>query len=492
MTDKNPTKRTDALRQIVPELAERLSANPPLAALASHSDDVKPNDIFIAQKGALPYCEKARAAGAAFALSREAPPKTLKAFCVHVPDIDERLTKLLDAFYPEMPQTRVAVTGSNGKSSIVHFLGQIWARNHLSFATLGTLGFFINGKQEDAQSLTTPNRIATRKYLHRAAREGVTHIALEASSHALAQGRLEGLCATHTAFTNLSRDHLDYHHSLDAYFEAKTRLFSPSVIAPDAKVVINRYDPWGEKLFARLRSQSPKLDLFSLGGSSGDLLIRALKASPQGQYLSFALKGRGHEITLPLIGDFQVSNALQALSLALLCGADSTSAIGALSELKPVPGRMEYVATHPKGGGIFVDYAHGPAALERVLRALRAHSTRPITLVFGAGGDRDQGKRKEMADVAARHAQKVYVTDDNPRYEPPEAIRRELLRRLPGAFAIADRREAIAHAILKLENNANLLVAGRGHETYQTYRDQKRPFHDPSVIRQIIRGSGLT
>ncbi len=403
-----------------------------------------------------------------------------------VPDQNprRRYAKMVGRFYQPQPEHVVAVTGTNGKSSVTEFVRQIWQSCDQPAASFGTLGLVAPGKIEGG-SLTTPAPVDLHNTLATLAKEGVDHVAVEASSHGLDQFRLDGAYINVAAFTNLSRDHLDYHATMKEYFAAKLRLFT-EVLDREGVAVINADDDMAEALTIALVKR--RIEFLNYGRSANDLVLKNTVALPDGQRLSLDVLGRDVELTLPLIGDFQCMNALCALGVVLAGGVDQEKAVAALEHLHGVRGRLELAARRASGAGVYVDYAHTPDALEHVLDALRPHTEKKLKVVFGCGGDRDQGKRPEMGAVAARLADDVIVTDDNPRGEDAGAIRRKILATCPGAMEIADRKEAIEAAIASLSAGDLLVIAGKGHEQGQVVGSTVLPFDDVEVAKLAVGG----
>lgn len=374
-------------------------------------------------------------------------------------------------FFGDQPATLVAVTGTNGKTSVASFARQIWTAMGLSAINIGTTG--VEGAWEMPLAHTTPDSVTLQRLLAQAAAEGVTHAAMEASSHGLDQRRLEGVRLAAAGFTNLTQDHLDYHPSMEAYFQAKAGLFT-RLLPPDGVAVINTDDAYG----ARLAGQVPQSVVRVGSGPDCDLRLLAQRFSAHGQVLRFALNGRVQQVDLGLVGGFQAANALVALGLVIATGADPIEAGQAMAHLKGVRGRMQLAATRANGAPVFVDYAHTPAAVETALKALRPHVMGRLIIVLGAGGDRDRGKRPLMGAAAAENADVVFVTDDNPRSENPAVIRAEILKACPEATEVGDRAEAILRAVDALQPGDALLIAGKGHETGQTVAGVVYPFDD--------------
>ncbi len=390
------------------------------------------------------------------------------------PSPRERLAKIAAELAGPMPDTLVAVTGTNGKTSTVDFLRQILSLSGREAASLGTLGVVAKGV-DAADSLTTPDPVTLANTLSMLAAKGVTHAALEASSHGIAQSRLDGLHFAAAGMTNLTRDHLDYHGSLKAYRAAKLRLFDK--LLPAGAPAVAMADMEKETLHA-LRGIAVRrgLDLRLVG-------VAGVRTLPAGQEVEVNISGSRRRVLLNLPGRFQADNALLAAALA--------ESVGVLDALHKVPwligvrGRLECAAVLDNGAAAYVDYAHSPDAIERVLMALRPHAAGKLVIVFGAGGDRDRGKRPLMGAAATGLADKVIVTDDNPRSEAPAAIRKEILAASPGAIEIGDRREAIAAGLEMLGPNDVLVVAGKGHEQGQIIGDAVVPFDDATVIRSL-------
>jgi UDP-N-acetylmuramoyl-L-alanyl-D-glutamate--2,6-diaminopimelate ligase len=393
-----------------------------------------------------------------------------------------RLALMVAAFYGDQPRHIAAVTGTNGKTSVVSFTRQIWTRLGYPAASLGTLGIEASHYCETL-SLTTPDPVALIQGIAKLADRGVSHLAIEASSHGLEQYRIDGVRVTSAAFTNLSRDHLDYHGSMDLYFAAKARLLS-EVMALGGVAVLNADIPEYDRLESMCRSRGHKTLSYGQAGRDLRLLDRRLDA--EGQDLSIRVLGTHHRIRLPLVGSFQAMNALAALGLVLAEGGDPAAATEALESLEGVRGRLERVARHPSGAGIYVDYAHTPDALDAVLATLRPHTQSRLICVFGCGGDRDPGKRPTMGAIVARSADVGIVTDDNPRTEDASAIRREVLAACPTCREIGDRARAIEVAIAELGPGDTLVIAGKGHEQGQIVGDRVIPFDDATVARAAV------
>ena len=399
-----------------------------------------------------------------------------------------QFARMAAAFYGKQPATIAAVTGTNGKTSTANFARQIWEKLGKSAASLGTLGITGPGPgMEQYGALTTPDPVALHASLAELAEAGITHLAMEASSHGLDQHRLDGVQVTAAGFTNLSRDHLDYHGTMEAYLEAKARLFD-EILAPRGTAVLNADTPECEALAARAEAAGRRVMRYGAKGT--DLRLDALVPQPRGLKLKLTVRGRSFDVTLPLAGAFQAANALCALGLVLADGADPDAAIGALETLVGVRGRLELVARHPNGAAVYVDYAHTPDALETVLMALRPHTRGRLVAVFGCGGDRDPGKRPVMGATVARLADLPIVTDDNPRNEDPATIRAAVMAACPGAEEIGDRAEAIRTAVAGLAPDDVLVIAGKGHETGQIVGEDVHPFDDSEHVRAAAKDLG--
>ena len=377
-------------------------------------------------------------------------------------------------WFGAQPAAMVAVTGTNGKTSVASFTRQIWAQLGHEAANIGTTG--IEGAFSAPLAHTTPDPITLHRLLAEMAQAGVTHAAMEASSHGLDQRRLDGVRLEAAAFTNLSQDHLDYHLTMETYLAAKAQLFD-RVLPDDGVAVINMDDPAGEEILdiAEDRGQGT----LTIGRDQDcDLRILNQRYDAAGQTLRFTYDGRVYQERLSLIGGFQAENVLAAVGLVLACGAEMPDIAMRLPRLEGVRGRMQLAGTRANGAPVFVDYAHTPGALEVALQALRPHVMGRLIVVFGAGGDRDKGKRPLMGKAAAENADVVYVTDDNPRSEDPASIRVEILQGCPEANEVADRAEAILRAVDALGPGDALLIAGKGHETGQIVGDTVYPFDD--------------
>lgn len=416
---------------------------------------------------------------------------------IHITSDNPRKTfaELAAQFFTPVPEHIVAVTGTNGKTSCVEMTRQIWRMSGERAASIGTLGV-TTPDESVSTGLTTPDIVTFLSNMSGLAREGVTHIAYEASSHGLSQYRNEGIPVEAAGFTNFSRDHLDYHADMEDYFAAKMRLFD-EVVSDDATAVIwmgAGDSGWNKRVVEH--AQKRGLTIMTVGEEGEDIHLSRREPTQLGQSLTVEHAGTERTINLPLIGAYQVSNALVSAGLALASGIDASRVWDAVARLQPVRGRLERAVIAPSGAPVYVDYAHTPDALEAAIAALRPHVSGRLITVFGAGGDRDHGKRAPMGEAAAKASDLVIVTDDNPRGEDPAEIRRQVLEGAPQAREVAGRREAIHAAIAEAGKDDIVLVAGKGHETGQIIGSGENmrvhPFDDVEVAREcaalIARG----
>jgi UDP-N-acetylmuramoyl-L-alanyl-D-glutamate--2,6-diaminopimelate ligase len=398
----------------------------------------------------------------------------------------KRFALLAARVFAGQPERIAAVTGTNGKTSIVNFARQMWTAMGEDAASMGTLGVTAPDYREPG-TLTTPDPTELHRILSELKRRGVDRLAMEASSHGLDQYRLDGVQLTAAVFTNLTRDHLDYHKTFEAYLAAKLRLFA-DLLPAHGLAVINADSPEFETVAAVARSRHQRI--VSFGTTGEDVRILAVAPTSAGQHLTLDIAGTKVVADLPLIGAFQASNVAAAVGLLVACGEHTDAVAAALPALIGVPGRMELAATLPNGAAIYVDYAHTPDALANALTSARPHATGKLSVVFGCGGDRDPGKRPQMGRIAVDLAERVIVTDDNPRSESASAIRAAVMAGAAGATEIGDRAMAIAAAVDSLEKGDVLLIAGKGHEQGQIIGDQVIPFDDRTVARDAARSRG--
>jgi UDP-N-acetylmuramoyl-L-alanyl-D-glutamate--2,6-diaminopimelate ligase len=478
------------LREILPPDAEldARHAGLEIGGVTADSRNVKPGDLFVAIAGnkadGMGFVTAAIKAGAAAVMAEHAPSAPLPAGAAFARVTNVRLALALAAakFYPRQPKVIAAVTGTSGKTSVAAFTRQIWSALGFSAASIGTVGI-VSPKGETYGSLTTPDPVALHRSIDTLAGEGVTHLAIEASSHGLDQFRLDGLRIAAGGFTNITRDHLDYHPSFDAYLAAKLRLFR-GLLNPGATAVIDVDHAHADAVFAAAKARS--LSIMSVGRTATG--IRLLEARIDGftQHLRIEYDGKEFQVRLPLVGEFQIENALVAAGLVIATGGAADAVFPALENLKGAKGRLELVGSS-RSAPIFVDYAHKPDALAKALDALRPYVSGKLVVVFGAGGDRDRGKRPLMGAVAAENADRIIVTDDNPRSEDAATIRASILAEAHGAAEIGDRREAIRSAIAGLQHGDVLLIAGKGHETGQIIGDRTVPFSDHEAVAAALK-----
>jgi len=391
-----------------------------------------------------------------------------------------RFAELAAKFYAPYPDTVVAVTGTNGKTSTVEMARQIWRMTGHRSASIGTLGVTTSDDQVKT-GLTTPDIVTFLNNLAGLKRMGISHVAYEASSHGLDQHRAEGVPLAAAAFTNFSRDHLDYHSSMDEYFEAKMRLFD-ELLPPGKPAVVWTDDPKSAEVIQRATARGH--EVLTVGRAGETIRLAEQKPTPLGQIVNLEHGGKSYRLALPLIGAYQASNVLTAAALVLATGGEWDRVFSAMQRVAPVRGRLERAVITRSGAPVYIDYAHTPDALEAAIAALKPHVEHRLITVFGAGGDRDQGKRPEMGAVATRLSDVVIVTDDNPRGEDPAKIRAAIMAEAPGATEVAGRREAIAEAIRIAGAGDIVLVAGKGHETGQIVGDRVLPFDDALVARE--------
>ncbi|MCW5731644.1 MAG: UDP-N-acetylmuramoyl-L-alanyl-D-glutamate--2,6-diaminopimelate ligase [Alphaproteobacteria bacterium] len=457
-----------------------------VVGLSADSREVRPGYLFAALPGAREhgarFLPEARARGAVAVLTDPAEAAAMRDIAVIADANPRRRFALVAArFFGRQPARVVAVTGTSGKTSVAEFARQLWTLAGRKAASLGTLGIVRPDGAAYGQ-LTTPDPVALHRALADLAADGIERLAMEASSHGLDQYRLDGVTLSAAAFTNLGRDHMDYHPSEAAYLAAKLRLFD-ELLPAGALALVNADDAHAPAVLSVCHRRGLRAMTYGRQGRE----FRILRARPlgHGQAVEVELLGRRAAFELPLIGEFQVSNALAAYGLVAAAEGEAP-APELLARLGGVPGRMQFAARHPSGAAIYVDYAHKPEALENVLRALRPHAAGRLVVVFGCGGNRDRGKRPLMGAIAGRLADRVIVTDDNPREEDPGAIRREILAAVPDAIEIGDRAAAIVEAIGALAEGDVLVIAGKGHENGQIIGKEVRPFNDAEAAREAV------
>lgn len=465
-------------------LMARGGANPEITGLSVDSRDVKLGHLFAAMPGTrvhgAEFITYALRMGAAAILTDEAGAQVAaealaqgQAALVLSATPRETLARAAALFFGAQPATMAAVTGTNGKTSVSTFTRQIWLELGYAAVNLGTTG--VEGAWTAPLKHTTPEPITLHRALADAAQAGITHAAMEASSHGLDQRRLDGVILKAAGFTNFTQDHLDYHQTFEAYFDAKAALFA-RVLPEDGIAVINIDDARGLDMLAIATARGQ--GTLTVGRDAADIHLTSQRMDATGQDLRFTFKGRTYLKRLELIGGFQAENVLLAAGLAIACGAEPSDVFDTLPHLTTVRGRMELAATRENGAAVFVDYAHTPDAIATALTAMRPHVMGRLVTVIGAGGDRDHTKRPLMGQAGADHADLVFVTDDNPRSEDPAEIRTAVMEGCPEATEIADRAEAILRAVDALEPGDALLIAGKGHETGQIVGDDVLPFDD--------------
>ena len=458
-----------------------------VGTITADSRAVRRGDVFVALAGSktdgLRFVADAARAGAAAIVAERAPqPLPEGVRFVQVDNARRALAFAAARLYPRQPATVVAVTGTSGKTSVAAFTRQIWSTLGHQAASIGTVGV-VTPHRETYGSLTTPDPVALHRTLDELVREGITHLALEASSHGLDQHRLDGVRVAAGGFTNLTRDHLDYHPSVEAYLAAKLRLFEALVVTGGSAVIDVDHEH-ANAAVATAKARGLKLLTVGRNGDS----IRLIDAAIEGfaQKLAIEHAGRRSNVRLPLVGGFQVENALVAAGLAIATGSEAVAVFNSLATLQGAKGRLD-LAGERNGAPIFVDYAHKPDALAKAMEALRPYVKRQLIVVFGCGGDRDQGKRPLMGEIAVQLADRVIVTDDNPRSEDPAQIRAAILKAAPGAVEIGDRRDAIRGAIAELKRGDVLLIAGKGHETGQIIGGRTLPFSDHDEVAAAVK-----
>ncbi|MER9654943.1 UDP-N-acetylmuramoyl-L-alanyl-D-glutamate--2,6-diaminopimelate ligase [Mesorhizobium sp. M0152] len=463
------------------------SADLEVTGISSDSRQVKPGIVFFALAGSkadgAAYAADAAGRGAVAIVTSKG--SAVAGLPVQVLAVDDpRLALALSAarYFGRQPQTMVAVTGTSGKTSVAAFIRQIWEQAGYAAASIGTTGVVAPGRN-DYGSLTTPDPVALHQLLRELADAGVTHASMEASSHGLDQRRLDGVKLAAGGFTNLGRDHMDYHPTVEDYHRAKLRLFD-TLLPKGAPAVIFADDPWSAPTIQAAKAAG--LEVLTVGRHGDFLRLKRVEHERHRQRAEIEADGVLHEIDLPLAGDFQIANALVSAGLAISTGTPVAKALMALEKLKGAPGRLDLVGTTANGAPVYVDYAHKPDALENVLASVRPFTTGRVMVVFGCGGDRDRGKRPIMGEIATRLADVVIVTDDNPRSEVPETIRAAILAAAPGAIEIGDRRRAIHEAVAMLRAGDTLIVAGKGHEEGQTIGSETLHFSDHEEVRAAL------
>ncbi len=480
-------------------LPENVVGDPDILGITQDSRKVKPGFLFVAITGLRSdgenYLQEAVRRGALAILIRAGKTCRFPGVTVVATSRDPRhcYSLLAAQFYEAQPRSVVAVTGTNGKTSIVSFLRQIWSSNGIQAASLGTLGLDAptiktNFRALEHSALTTPDPVLLHQILERLASYGIERVAIEASSHGLDQYRLHGVRVTEAGFTNLSRDHMDYHDSMTSYLEAKLRLFN-EVMAPGGVAVLNRDSGAFDEVARVCERRGHRILHYGCSrntATDGGINLLELNLKGPGLVLTLGFEARVQEVFVPLAGEFQAENVLCSLGLAMASGISFEDAVSALPSLVPARGRMELVGYSQSGAAIAIDYAHSPDALKNALSSFRKHCDGKLALVFGCGGDRDQGKREEMGRIACDLADFIVVTDDNPRTENPAAIRKDVIKGCPKALEVPDRKEAIKTAMGMLHDGDLLLIAGKGHERYQIVGSEELEYSDFDVVQRTI------
>jgi UDP-N-acetylmuramoyl-L-alanyl-D-glutamate--2,6-diaminopimelate ligase len=459
-----------------------------IAGLTSDSREVQPGFLFAALPGVkadgVEFLKDAQAKGALAAIAPAHAPDIPGLVVVRTENPRRLLALAAARYFGPQPETIVAVTGTNGKTSVSVFVRQIWSAMGFRAASLGTIGI-VGPEGSTYLAHTTPDPVSLHNSLSQLAKDHVQHLAIEASSHGLAQSRLDGVRIAAGAFTNLTRDHLDYHKTFEDYFDAKMLLFE-RLLVHGAPAVINADTAQSDEILRRCKAVG--LAPFMVGEKGREIRIVSAEQADNGQLLKLEMEDGQHDVPLPLVGGFQASNAVVAAGLVIATGGEPALVRHTLASLKGATGRLELVGAKDNGGRVFVDYAHTPDAIETALMALRPSVVGKLHVVFGCGGDRDKGKRPLMAQAATNNADVVYVTDDNPRSEDPASIRKETMLGAPDAIEIGDRAEAIAVAVAKLGAGDVLLVAGKGHELGQTIGRETKPFSDHDAVKAALSG----
>ncbi|NNU15054.1 UDP-N-acetylmuramoyl-L-alanyl-D-glutamate--2,6-diaminopimelate ligase [Parvularcula sp. ZS-1/3] len=462
-----------------------------IAGLTADSRAVKPGWLFAALSGTQAdgrtYIESAIQNGAAAILARPGTPAPVPVVESEQPRLT--LAQLAMCFHPQQPRMIAGVTGTNGKTSVARFASQLWDLCGHAAGSLGTLGAFAPG-YDYALKHTTPDPVEIHQVLSGMTTVGTTHLAMEVSSHGLAQYRADGVNFQIAAFTNLTRDHFDYHGSFEEYYKAKRRLFTQLLPRGNA-VVINTDGPYAETAVQDAKAYGRRP--VTVGRQGETLRLLSVKPAAAGLDIAVEAAGKRYMLRLPMIGSFQADNALVAAAIVMESGHSADEVLPLLEKISAAPGRMEPagVRRFPDGeAGVFVDYAHTPAAVETVLKAIRPHTAGRIHVIVGAGGDRDTAKRSQMGAAAASLAEHVIITDDNPRTEDPAFIRAQVAEGAPKATIIGDREEAIRHGVASLKAGDTLVIAGKGHERGQMVGDVIYPFSDLEKAREALQKVG--
>lgn len=462
-----------------------------VTGITADSRNVQPGNLFAALPGTTAdgwkFVDAALASGAVAVLAGlDHDNENLPVYCHVAENPREELSKLAERFEGVKPNIVAAVTGTNGKTSVAHFTRQIWSQLHIKAASIGTLGLVTDEAIVDLH-YTTPDPVLLHQVLHRLKDHNIDHVVLEASSHGLDQRRVDAAGVSIAAFTNFTRDHMDYHEGAKNYLNAKLGLVS-RVVKPGGVAILNADSDVFDDFAAAAKSRN--VVVISYGYKGTDIRLVEARSHPQGQILDLVVHGHKVQLDLPLAGEFQAMNVLCALGIVIMAGDDVTAALSVLPKLANVPGRMELAGKLECGCGVYVDYAHTPDALETVLSAIRPHVEQRLIVVFGCGGDRDKGKRPLMGAVAEKLADVAIITDDNPRGEEPSSIRAEIKTACPNGLEMGDRRSAIARALQMAAAGDVVVIAGKGHESGQIIQGKVLPFDDRLVVRDLIKEMG--
>ncbi|UXN05573.1 MULTISPECIES: UDP-N-acetylmuramoyl-L-alanyl-D-glutamate--2,6-diaminopimelate ligase [unclassified Bartonella] len=458
-----------------------------ITGLTADSREVLPGYVFFALKGnagdGQQFISDAIKHGASAVISeKRSQSAKIPIPFFEVDDVRHALAMAASRFYPRQPEVITAVTGTSGKTSVVSLLRQIWWDTGFAGASIGTVGVF-SPKISRYAALTTPGPVELHRVLQELNDEGVTHLAMEASSHGIDQRRLDGVRLSAAAFTNLGRDHLDYHANLEEYFNAKMRLFN-TLLPMDAPAIIYADNKYSEKAIEHVVRAKRKV--LTVGRKGSFIRIKRVEHERYRQYAEIEYDNEIYEILLPLAGDFQIANALVAAGIAIATGVPGAAVFRALERVKGAPGRLDLVGTTSDGGAVYVDYAHKPDAMDNVLKSVRPFTKGKVIVVFGCGGDRDKGKRAIMGEIASNLADIVIVTDDNPRSENPDDIRRQILKGATNAIEIGDRRAAIREGVALMGAGDTLIIAGKGHEEGQIIGSKVLPFSDHAEVHAAL------
>lgn len=479
------------LQELLSGLDVKCNADTDISGITADSRNTGKGFLFAALDNGIndgaQYIESAVLNGATAVLCQKAvlAEKYPEVIFIESANTNSDFAKIAAAYYRRQPRHMAAVTGTNGKTSIADFVRQIITAMGQNAASIGTLGLIKNDNPPVAYVNTTPGVITIHKDLQRLAEDGFDYAIMEASSHGICQYRIGGVDFEAAGFTNLTRDHLDYHKTMENYYAAKKILFT-DILRKGGTAVLNADEEVFEDLSKACLNTGKKV--LSYGYNGKDIRLLNIRPSVNGQFLDIELFGQAKEIFIPLAGEFQAMNVLCALGLVIVLTGKTEEACALLPKIRGAKGRLEFVGETRNGASVFVDYAHTPDALENVIKAMRGHCRGKLHVLFGCGGDRDAGKRPLMGKIATELADEVYVTDDNPRTENPDAIRKQIMAAAPNAHNIGDRKEAICKAVSALNSGDVLIVAGKGHETGQYINGKIYPFSDQEVVAECLAG----